>query len=381
MAMEKENFSTPSVLSKEDIGRLLADRSTRAQMDVVEKLTEQYASQGKDALSTQQIAIANDIFHILLTRGEAMVRAMLAMNLSQINTLPPELVRQMATDANNDVAGPVLQYSHALSDHDLVGIIDSLVDTEKLMAIAKRDTVSDAVSDVLVNTSIDSVVSTLVQNEGATITDQTFEKIAQHHSDNAEVMECIFQRNAVPVAVVEKIIAHLSDTMRQNLEKKYGNLGEIKVMKSALDQSLEVASLKMMGFTSSDKELMRVLHHLDETHKLSPFSALSMGNLQLFEVSLSRLLRIPHKNVHLLLQDATGFKTAYERAELPETLFEATALAVRAIRELEAESQKKGGYKEFSSGSQVLERMRKLSAGKDVKGADRFYAMMQHCLH
>ena len=380
MAMEKENFSTPSVLSKEDIGRLLADRSTRAQMDVVEKLTEQYASQGKDALSTQQIAIANDIFHILLTRGEAMVRAMLAMNLSQINTLPPELVRQMATDANNDVAGPVLQYSHALSDHDLVGIIDSLVDTEKLMAIAKRDTVSDAVSDVLVNTSIDSVVSTLVQNEGATITDQTFEKIAQHHSDNAEVMECIFQRNAVPVAVVEKIIAHLSDTMRQNLEKKYGNLGEIKVMKSALDQSLEVASLKMMGFTSSDKELMRVLHHLDETHKLSPFSALSMGNLQLFEVSLSRLLRIPHKNVHLLLQDATGFKTAYERAELPETLFEATALAVRAIRELEAESQKKGGYKEFSSGSQVLERMRKLSAGKDVKGADRFYAMMQHCL-
>ena len=42
MAMEKENFSTPSVLSKEDIGRLLADRSTRAQMDVVEKLTEQF---------------------------------------------------------------------------------------------------------------------------------------------------------------------------------------------------------------------------------------------------------------------------------------------------------------------------------------------------
>jgi uncharacterized protein (DUF2336 family) len=364
---------TPSVLSKEDISRLMEDRSTKSLMQVAEKLSDQYVAEGKDALSPQQTAIANDIIRLLLSRAEVTVRAMLSMSLSQADTLPKDLALKMAQDVN-EVASSVLRYSDVLDDDDLTGIINSIVDTEKLNAIAKRQNVSEAVTGVLVNTSQDAVVNTLMQNESARINAQSFEKIIQHHSNNPEVVESILQRSSIPVSVVEKVINHLSVPLRQNLEKKYGNLTEMKEMKKSLEQSLELASIKMMGFKSSDKELMHLLDKLGEDHKLSPFSALSMGNLQLFEVSMSRLLRIPFKNVHTLLQDAAGFKVAYVRAGLPENMFDAVELAVRAIRSLEADS------KEIPNSAQVMERMRQLSAGRKVEGAESLYAMMQHCV-
>ena len=68
------------------------------------------------------------------------------------------------------------------------------------------------------------------------------------------------------------MIGRLSVTMRQDLELKYGDLVEFKEMRQALEQSLEMASLKLLGFKSSDEELMRVLTYLDGSNKLSPFA-------------------------------------------------------------------------------------------------------------
>jgi len=373
-------MNNPGVLSKEDINRLMADRSVKTQVEVVGKLAEHYAAEGATALSTEEVAIANDIFRLLLERANMVVRAMLAMQLSQSDKLPPDLARRMANDVD-EVAGPVLQYSEVLSDADLISIINSMTDDKKLQAIAKRDNVSVVVADMLVDTNLDSVVSTLVQNEGANITEQSFEKIAEHFHDNTEVMESIFQRSSIPVAVVEKAMDRLSSSMREHLERKYGNLSEMKALRTTLDQSLELARIRMMGFKSSNKELMRLIQLLNDNNTLSPFSALSLGSLQLFEVSFSRMLRIPVENIHILLQDSVGFKTVYERAGLPKNLLEATELAVNAIRQLEQESLQKSGHKEIISSSQMIDRIHQLSKKQNIKGVDHLCAMMQHIAH
>lgn len=374
--MENKDSSAP-LLSSEDISRLLADRSTRAQIEVVSKLTQQYAGDGAHGFNRQQQQLAHDIFRLLMNRGETIVRAMLAMNLSQTDKLPPELARQMATDAHIEVSGPMLQYSDVLTDDDLTSIISSMVDSSKLEAIARRDTVSETVSEMLVSTNIEQVVATLVQNEGARITEQTFSDIIRHHKENPDVVEAIFQRSTVPVAVIEKVVSSLSITMRKDLEKKYGDLAEMKTMKKALDASLELTSLKMMGFTSTNDELVKLIRQLDKSKRLSPFSALSMGNLQLFEVSLSRMLRIPLKNVHILLQDATGFKVAYDKALLPPHLFEATMLAVRALREADL-SGDVGTEDQFVE--HIITRMREYAGEEDMDGVEQLAALMQHCL-
>ncbi len=370
--------SNPNSLSQEDIERLLHHRSVQTDMEVVQKLSAQYGSEGEEQFTRDQTAIANDIFQLIMARAQTQVRAVLASNLSHTNKLPGNIARMMVNDVS-EVANPILENSSVLSDEDLLNIIKSADDSEKLQAIARRKKVSETVSDALVETHIEPVVGTLVGNEGAAISEKTFEKIVEHHSDSAHVVERVFQRNAVPVAVVEKVITRLSDNMRAQLENKYGNLHEFKEMKKALDQSLEITSLRMLGYQSSDQELMKLLNYLDSNNKLSPFSALSMGNLQLFAVSMSRLLRVPLKNIEKLLEAPNGLKAAYDQAELPESLFEAVALAVRAIAELEQESIKKTGFKEQCTPFQVMNRMMELAQGRQIQGTDYLYAMIRQC--
>ena len=367
-------------LRREDIDRLLADRSAATQMEVAGKITAHYGAEGEGSLSDKESGIADDIFRLLLSRAELQVRAILARNLSRNDKLPAEIARQMAADVN-EVASPILEHSTVLTDDDLIGIIGAGDDTQKLLAVARRRSVSEKVSEALVETCIDQVVGTLVQNEGASISRPLFEKIAERHSESREVVESMLQRSAMPVDIVEKVIGRLSETMRESLEEAHGKpLERMAEMRKALEQSLEMASLKMLGFKSSDEEMMRLLNHLDGSNKMSPFLALAMGNLQLFEVSLSRLLRVPLKNVHVLLQDPRGLESAYERAELPPSLFEAAALMVRAILSLEQESLEMTGRKQVPRPTEVMERMEELAAGRPIEGLDYLLAMIQHCM-
>ena len=377
--MDKQNSSKPSQnqISKDDIDNLLFDPSTKARMNVVEKLVKQYVAKGEEGLNKEQTEIANEIFGILLTQGEVIVRSMLAMNLSQTDKLPSALAKQIAGDINSEVATPVLQYSNVLNDKDLLEVINSMVDSDKLQAIAKRDIVSEKISNALVKTNIEPVISTLIKNEGAEIADKTLEKIAETHGNSPEVMESMFQRNSVPVAVIEKIIGHLSIAMRQHLESKYKDLAEVSIIRKVLDTSLESARLKMMGIKAPDRELKELLKQLGKDNKLSPFLAISMCDLELFEVSFSRLLRIPLKNLHILIQDAGGFMAAYKRAALPEDLFKATELALLTMRDIERNNLKQGVVKKAYSTAGLIERMNQLSAAHKIEGLDRLYSIMQ----
>lgn len=365
------------MLSKEDIDALLTDRSPRAQIDVVGKLADHYAADGKGAMNADESAIANDIFRILMSRGEPIVRATLSMHLSQTERLPHELARLMASDANGDVACPMLQYSERLTDDDLSRIIGSMVDSSRLSAIARRRTVSETISDMLVSTSIEQVVAALVGNEGAVISNDTFGEIVSRHGQQPDVMENLLQRTAVPLPVVEDAIARFSPTLRKQMEQRYGDLNQMRAHKRSLTRHMEQSALRLMNFKSTDAELMSLLQLLEKTNKLAPFSALSMCNLQLFEVYLSRLLRVKLKNVQLLLQDDKGFNVAYQRAGLPESLREATGLAVRALRTLALE-QSGMELAATPTAAQVMSRMRQMAAGKFVEGVDRLFALMQH---
>ena len=366
-----------AALSQSDIEDLMNNRtSSAAQLSIVNKLTGQYNTEGGDAMNANEAELANGIFGLLMKNAETQVRAVMAENLRKSNKLPLELVRQMASDVS-EVAAPILEQSPLMTDEMLMRIISAEADTKKLEAIARRETITEAVSDALVETRVESVVRTVVLNEGAKISENTFDKIAERHSDSVAVMESLFERSSVPPAIVAKVIDKISDTMRGQLEEKFGNLMDHHELQKMFEQSLELTSLKMLGFHSDDKELLKVLDHLDGSNKLTPFSALSMANLQLFEVSLSRMLKIPLKNVQVLIQDSNGLKRAYFAADLPEFLYEATDLSIRALRAIDEESVKRTGFKEVISPFQLMQQMQNMAGGDEVEGVEYLYALMQ----
>ena len=142
-------------------------------------------------------------------------------------------------------------------------------------------------------------------------------------------------------------------------------------MRQTLDRSIELTRLKLIGLKTSDSQLTRLICELDENNRLPPFSALSMANLQLFEVSLARILRISLVNVHRLLRDPNGIKALYQKAALPDNMYEPVALCVEAIMALEEEAK---SIK--PTPVQVMKRMRQMAGTKKIEKLDYLLAMI-----
>ena len=367
-------MSELATLSKDDLTRLMGDDPVAAQTDVVNKLSAHFNASGNQAMTHEQNKLANDIFSLLLSRADAQVRSTIAFNLKQSDKIPRDIALQMASDIN-EVALPIIQYSHVLSENDLLTIIKTANDQEKLMAVASRENVTEVVADALVETHIEKVVSTLVNNESAHINETTYGKILKNHTDSLMVMDAMLERGSLPIAVVEKLIAQVSHNIRQNLESKFGNLVELKELRKMVDNSIELTSLNLMGLKATDAEIMRLINHLEKNGILQPFSALCMANLQLFEVSISRILRLPFVHVHKIMQSDGGLKALYLKAELPESMFDAVELCVQAIQILEKEEATSA--KTLLSPYQVMSQMIKMAKGREVDNVDYLYRMLQ----
>lgn len=368
-----------ATLSKEDVQELLQDNSGAAQMHLVEKLSHHYTTDGDGHLAGPELKIAEDIFRLLMKNAETHVRAALANNLKTTHSVPQDIIVSMAKDVE-EVSLPVLQFSDVLTDADLLEIIKSSDDEARHIAIAARSTVSESISDALVETGREAVVTTLVKNEGAQIAENTFTKIVENHASNEAIVFSMIERGSLPVMVAEKLMEKVSTGIRTKLEQKYGGIVADAKFGKVVEQSLEVATLKLMGLQTPDEELAGLLKHLGDTGKLSPFSALCMGDLHLFEVSMSRLSKVPLKNVRILLHEKghEGFSGLYMKAELPESILEAAYLAAEAMIALEKASARANIKALKFRPIEVIEKMRELQEGRDIPNLQYMLSMIQH---
>src|SRR6185436_10218866 len=80
---------------------------------------------------------------------ETEARAELAQRLAPVRTAPVSVVRALARDESIEVAGPVLSQSSRLTEEDLVACANGK-GQDRLLAISKRASLSEKVSDILV---------------------------------------------------------------------------------------------------------------------------------------------------------------------------------------------------------------------------------------
>ncbi len=365
-------------LTQDDVARLLHEPSADTQIDLVQKISHHYGAQEEDAFSERERALAEQIFSALIGSAETQVRKAIAHNLKNIPDANREIVLKLARDVE-EVSLPVLQFSEVLTDLDLVEIIASTQDEKRHMAIAKREKVSERVTEALVETKNENVVDLVLRNEGAQLNAQTYDKIIVQHSESAKIVESMLERGTLPVTVADKLIQRVSTTIKEQLRQKYDGVFEDKHLDKLLEQSLEVATLKLMGLESNDDEINKLIRHLGDSGKISPFTALCMGNYHLLEVSLSRLARVPLHNVRILLQDKgdLGIHAIYQKAQLPEGLFQAVYTGIRAIQKLEADSPSKLKYYRYSP-VQIMEKMIELSQGRNIPNMQYLLTMIQH---
>lgn len=318
-------------LTQADVARLLADPSPRTRAKTTAKIAEQFNGQG---LSAAERRIAEDIFRALVHDAEVMVRAALAAHLKATPHLPRDIAVALARDVDS-VALPLLRFSDALSDEDLIGIVRSEA-FAKQIAIAERREVSPLVSDALVDSGNAEAVARLVGNEGAQISEATFDRVLAHYEEVPAVAESLARRGDLPPAIAEHIVAVISERLQRYLVSKHELPGDLA--SNLILQARERATVALLDYGSSDLQLDELVDQLHRKQRLTPsllLRALCVGDLNFFERAVARLAGLPLQNVRILIHDKgmLGLEPLYRRAALPGPLFPAFRAAIGLVVE------------------------------------------------
>ena len=319
-----------NTLTEQDVAQLLADPSGDARADTAGKIAAGFNS---GALTDQERQLAEEIFRLMVQDAEVRVREALAHNLKENPGVPRDVAVSLAKDVAS-VAMPVLQFSEALSDEDLIELVRGQ-DAEKQVAIAQRTAVSESVSEALVETQNEDAVTALVSNEGADISEKSLQKVVGDFGDREGVQSAMIRRPKLPVTVSEHLVTMVSEGMREELVKRQELPASLAT--DLILQSRERATITLSSGTSDD-ELVSLVKQLNDNGRLTPsiiLRGLCMGDINFFEASLAELLGISFLNARRLIHDPgkLGLKTAFEKAGLPNSHYPAARAAIDVARE------------------------------------------------
>ncbi len=180
---------TRKTLTKEDVSKLLTDPSGANRAQTAAKIAADF---GQATRTESERAMAEEIFRIMVKDAEVRVREALAQALEGNPALPRDVAMSLAKDVDS-VALPVSQVSEVPSDEDLIEIVRRLGPV-KPVAVAGRSTVSEAVSSALVETGNEDVVTTLVANTGAEISEKSLHKVVEDFGDTEAVQDAMVHR-------------------------------------------------------------------------------------------------------------------------------------------------------------------------------------------
>ena len=194
----------------------LASGDARQRQTTLKRITD-YFMLGSTRYTDEQVALFDDVFVQLSTDIEVKALAQLARTLAPAADAPKRTIRSLALHDEIAVAGPVLTTSERLSADDLIETVRSKSQSH-MLAISKRASLSEDVTEALVDHGDRRVVRSVAQNDGAR--DQLAEAGIREAraKDDETLTHSIGRRKDVPRHHFLRLVANASASVRARLE-------------------------------------------------------------------------------------------------------------------------------------------------------------------
>lgn len=340
---DSKQSGTPKAanLSAQDVGRLLSDPSAEVRAETAAKVAGEFSVGG---LSTSEREIAQEIFRVMAKDIEVLVRETLSQSLKEVPDVSSDVARILAEDENDSVALPILEFSKALSEDDLVEII-GVCKPNRHVAVARRENVSEKVSEAIVEKGNEDAVVALVSNQTAQIGEQTYDKVIDKFGDSERIQEPMVKREKLPLTIAERLVATVSDSLKEYLVTHHELSPE--VASDLLLESRERAVVRLLQDDDNAPDVTELVHQMDMNGRLTAsiiLRALCTGDLNFFEAAIAHKAHVELNNARVLIHDDgdLGMKALYEKASLPKRLYPAFRSAIDIAKISEAERSDKG---------------------------------------
>jgi uncharacterized protein (DUF2336 family) len=198
---------------------VVASGSSGQRGELLRHLTDLFIV-GSARYSDEEIALFDDVLTRLVAQIELSARALLSMRLSPISNAPPKLMRTLAFDDEIDVAAPALSQSERLDERALIENAKEK-SQEHLFAISRRRSLSEPVTEVLVQRGDKQVVLSAAANRGARFSDIGFSMLVSRSDGDDELAERVGARPEIPPHLFLKLLATASRTVRAKLEAEH----------------------------------------------------------------------------------------------------------------------------------------------------------------
>ncbi len=325
------------LLRLEDALKLETDNSAANRRAAGEKIGQMLAA-GK--LTRGEAQIAEDVIARLASDADHLVRAALARHIAHYPLLPASIAENMARDVV-EVSVHVLEHCPGLTDELLISVINEEVEA-KQVAIARRAVVSEQVSDALIDTRNPDVVSVLLDNAGAAISEPSLKRALDDHGDHPEIPVKVAKRpglteqmclHCVSLCAADRMEAGVAEEMRTYLIRQQ-NLPEV-MASEIVAQAREQAVADMTAAETDEEKVAEFVTLLGKEGRLTPtllIRSLCSGDLRFVELAFARLSKQPVAVVRAAFASGDGesFRSLYAKTTLPTNLRPAFNAAIKA---------------------------------------------------
>jgi uncharacterized protein (DUF2336 family) len=200
----------------DELEEAIARQDLRHRADVMRRVTDLFIMNGA-GFSEEHIAMFDDVMSRLVVAIDSSARAEFGDLLARQPNAPAKTFRILALDDEIKVAGPILAQSKGLDEETLLEGARTK-SQDHLFAISQRDSIGEAVTDILVERGNSKVVINTAANPGAKFSEFGCSTLAIRSRDDGELALRVWSRPDIPRQHLLGLFASASEDVQKQLE-------------------------------------------------------------------------------------------------------------------------------------------------------------------
>jgi uncharacterized protein (DUF2336 family) len=282
-----------------DLEEAISSGTQSRRVETLRRVTDLFMN-GAQSYSEDQVAVFDDVIGRLAADIEARARLELSIRLANVPNAPVNVVKVLAADDLAAVAVPMLSSSARLADEDLIATAKTKGQPH-LLAISTRPSLSQSVTDVLVERGDQGVVISVAKNAGARFSDSGFEVLVRRSENDDLLAEHVGARADIPAPHLLTLVTKASDAVRNKLTAANPQAAEL--IKNVLDNVADqIGAAAARDYTAAKISVGGLVsaRQLREDH-VCAFA--KSGKFEETVLALSVLCRLPIDSIERAITD------------------------------------------------------------------------------
>ena len=201
-------------------------------------LTERFLSDSGSSISAYDDVYSDIVCH-LLDNVELNAREEFSQRVASLERFPNRIVKRLAHDKYS-VAVPVIEQSSILSDSDLIGIANIMMQ-DFWLAISRRKVLGVRLTDALVGREDDAVIHQIAGNPGAILSETTYRLVIEKAKKDPLLQEKVVEREDLSSANAIRLSPFLPENLKSRLKvpESTGTVGLLDSLASLTEEEVD----------------------------------------------------------------------------------------------------------------------------------------------